>query len=143
MALLDLFDSKNKKERLSHIRNLIMVASSDGEITGEELDLIFRIGNKVGITPREIKRILARPESIRFTPPASTLERVEQMSEIVVLMMIDGEIHDNELRLCKLLAEALGFRQSIIPLMINDVVDMIAKGLAIEYIRRKLEEEYS
>ena len=58
MALIDLFDSGDKKKRLSHIKNLVALAASDGELDKSELDLIFRIGAKVGLTRDELLRII-------------------------------------------------------------------------------------
>lgn len=142
MALLDLFDSRDKKKRLSHIRNLVMIAAADGVIDEDEIELIVNIGAKIGLTSSEIKRIINRPESISFTPPTTFAERVEQMYDLVLLMMIDGEIHENELGLCVLFAKGLGFKSIIVSDIIDDIIEMVAKGLALEYVLDKLEDEY-
>jgi hypothetical protein len=142
MALLDLFDSRDKKKRLSHIRNLVMIAAADGVIDEDEIELIGNIGAKIGLTHSEIRRIIGRPESISFTPPTSFAERVEQMYDMILLMMIDGEIHDNELDLCILFAKSLGFKITIVDAIIDDIIKMVAKGMAIDYVLKKLENEY-
>jgi len=143
MALLDLFDSGDKKKRLSHIKNLVALAAADGEIDKSELDLIFRIGAKVGLSGDELKRIISRPESISFRAPDYFRERIEQLYDMVLVMMIDGEIHDNEVLLCKLTAKRLGFKHQIIDKMVNDVIGFIAKGIALDIILSDLERQYS
>jgi uncharacterized tellurite resistance protein B-like protein len=143
MALIDLFDSGDKKKRLSHIKNLVALAASDGEIDESELDLIFRIGAKVGLTRDELLRIIQRPESISFRAPESFRERIEQLHDMVLIMMIDGEIHENEVAVCKLTAIRLGFKHQIIDRMVHDVIDMIAKGLALNIVLSNLEREYA
>lgn len=143
MALIDLFDSGDKKKRLSHIKNLVALAASDGELDKNELDLIFRIGARVGLSRDELLRIIQRPESISFRAPEYFRERIEQLYDMVLIMMIDGEIHENEVALCKLTAIRLGFKHQVIDQMVHDVIDMIAKGLALDIILSNLEKEYA
>ncbi len=132
MKLLELFDSRDKKKRLSHIRNLISLACIDGQIDKNELDLIFRIAIRGGLTPEEFKRIVDRPDSVSFTPPDNYRERIEQLYDMVLVMMIDGEIHEKEIALCKLSAIRLGFKHQVIDKMIHDIIDSIAKGIAAD-----------
>ncbi len=143
MVLLDLFDSRDKKKRLSHIRNLIALASSDGQLDESELKLIAQISTKVGLSPNELDRILKRPNSVDFIIPNSFNERIEQLYDMVLVMMIDTEIHENEIALCKLTAIKLGFKHQIVDKMVNDVIDMIARGLALEIVKSNLEDRYN
>jgi len=143
MALIDLFDSGDKKKRLSHIKNLVALAAADGEIDKNELDLILRIGAQVGLSREELLRIIQRPQSISFRAPDSFRERIEQLYDMVLIMMIDGEIHENEVALCKLTAIRLGFKHQVIEKIVADVIDMIAKGLALEIVLSDLERQYA
>lgn len=143
MTLLDLFDSRDKKKRLSHIRNLIALASADGHLDEVELKLISRISWKVGLSTNEFERIIKRPNSVDFVIPSSFNERVEQLYDMVLVMMIDTEIHENEIALCKLTAIKLGFKHQIVDKMVNDIVEMIAKGLVFEMVMSNLEDKYN
>jgi len=143
MALIDLFDSGNKKKRLSHIKNLVALAASDGEIDQNELNLIFSIGEKVGLSRDELLRIIQRPNSISFRAPDYFRERIEQLYDMVLVMMIDGEVHENEVALCKLTAIRLGFKHQVIDKMVHDVIEIIAKGLALELVMSDLERQYA
>lgn len=143
MKLVELFDGRDKKKRLSHIRNLVALAVSDGELDNNELDLIFRIGSRIGLSRDELLRIIQRPESISFSPPEYFRERIEQLYDMVLIMMIDGEIHENEVGLCKLTAVRLGFKHQIIDKMVLDVIDMITKGIALEMVLSNLEVKYA
>jgi len=138
MSLLDLFDSRDKKARMSHVRNVIAVAFADTVLTKDEEELIFRIGNRVGLTNEELKRILIRPNSISFTPPRTNPERVIQLLDMVLVMMVDGEINEREYAICKLTAIKLGFRHEIIDKMIDDIIDYLAKGMAVDIILNEI-----
>lgn len=138
MNLLELFDSRDKKKRLSHIRNLLALACADGSIEKSELDLIFRIGARAGLTPNELQRIMERPDSVKFYPPESDREQIEQLYDMVLIMMVNGELHKNEIAFCKLTALRLGFKPAIIDRMIEITIDLIAKGIAAEIALAKL-----
>jgi uncharacterized tellurite resistance protein B-like protein len=138
MNLLELFDSRDKKRRLSHMRNLIALACADGSIEESELNLIFKMGARSGLTTSELKRIMERPDSISFYPPASDREQVEQLYDMVLVMMVNGELHENEIAFCKITALRLGFNARIIDKMIKVTIDLIAKGIAAEIALSRL-----
>lgn len=138
MKVKELFDSRNKKKRLSHMRNLMILGFADGQLSKQEKDLIFNIGLRSGLTPDELARIQQRPDSIKYFPPESYKERIEQLYDLVLVMMVDGEIHKNELAICKGLAVNLGFRHEIIDKMIMDTINLIAEGIATDMAMNKL-----
>jgi len=140
MKFIELFDSRDKKKRLSHIRNLIALACADGSLDKSEMDLIFKIGVRAGLSPDELHRIFERPDSIAFYPPDSYRERIEQLYDMVMVMMVDGEFHKNEIALCKLTAIKLGFRHQVIDKIVHDTVEMIAEGIATEIALARLME---
>ncbi|MCS7035700.1 MAG: hypothetical protein RMJ33_05225 [Saprospiraceae bacterium] len=138
MGFWDIFDSRDKKKRLSHIKNLIVLACADGEVDKNELGLIFRIGINAGLTPEELNRILERPDSVKFYPPESYKERIEHLYDMVMVMMVDGEINEGEMAFCKVVAMELGFSHEIIDQMVRDLVEMVARGLALEVALQRL-----
>ncbi len=132
MSLLDYFDSRDKKERMSYVLNLFAVAAADGHIDSSEQEIIFNIAARHGLTTAELERILKRPESISFTPPATDRARIEQLIDMVLVMMVDGEIDAREYALCKLMAKMLGFRHEVIDAMIIAVIEAIKKKIRTE-----------
>lgn len=144
MSILDLFDSRDKKKRLSHIRNLILLSLADGHVDESETQLITKIGLRAGLTLDELNRIFTRPKSIKFQAPESDRERIEQLYDMVMVMMVDGECHDNEIALCESIAQVLGFRREVIPYIVSKVSDSIMAGIvadvAVERLLASLEK---
>jgi hypothetical protein len=130
MALFDIFDGSEKKKRLSHIKNLLILSGRDGKVTEDEFELIFSIAVEKGLSPEEFNRILERPESVSFYPPNSYKERIDQLFDLVRLMMIDGEIDEDEMIFCKTVAEKLGFNHRIIDKIVNDIIHVVVQGIA-------------
>jgi len=118
--------------------NLFAMAAADGTFEKSELDLIFKIGVDAGLTSDELNRIMARPESITFNPPDTYRERIEQLYDLVLVMLIDGKIHDRESALCRIFAVKLGFQPIIIDNIICDIIDYITDGIAVDVAFSKL-----
>jgi len=142
-TLVDLFDSSEKRRRLSHIKNLMVLAASDGFIDKSEIELIFAVGFRYGLSRQELNRIIKRPKSISFKAPEYFRQRVEQLYDMVCVMMVDGEIHERELIFCKAVAIKLGFEHEIIEAIVSDVIDSIAQGLAVEIILAEMMNKYA
>lgn len=134
MGFLDIFDSGEKKRRMNHVKNLLVLAAQDGEITQDELEFILQIAVRSGISPSEFNRILERPGSISFYPPNTYAERIDQLIDMVGVMMIDGEIHEREVNFCKTIAIKLGFNHRIIEKLVLEVIDSLAHNMARDAI---------
>jgi uncharacterized tellurite resistance protein B-like protein len=66
MKFMELFDSRDKKRRLSHIRNLVALSFADGTADECEAQMVCDIGIRGGLDLAEIERIMTRPESIQL-----------------------------------------------------------------------------
>jgi len=132
MKLMELFDSRDKKKRISHIRNLVALAFADGSVDQSEIILISAIALRSGLTGGEVDRIMQRPDSVKFAAPETTRERIEQLYDMVLVMTVDCDIHENELALCKLIALKLGFSHQIIDAIVYKVIESIAAGINSE-----------
>lgn len=75
MGLLDLFDNRDKRERMSYVLNLMAVAAADGHLEDEEWDLILNIAARHGVTPEEFARILSPPRAFLSLPRLPWLAR--------------------------------------------------------------------
>ncbi len=65
------------------------------------------------------------PDSVNITLPEDEDSKLAYLRDMVAMMMIDGELDEQELAICKLYAIALGYRGSIIDGMIAGVIDQL------------------
>jgi len=119
---------------MSHIKNLIELALSDKVIDKSETELVSALALRSGLTTSDVQRVLSRPESVEFVPPETIRERIEQLYELVLLMMVDGEIHEVELVFCKNTALKLGLSQQVIDEIVDKVIEEITSGIDSELI---------
>ena len=132
MGLFDIFDSREKKKRLSHMFNLLAVACADGVLEQAEIDLLLQIGKRMGVSYDELKRVIERPGSVKFTAPETNEERIALLYDMVLVMMVNGDIDEGEVLYCKNVAQKLGFSHKIIDMMVNKVIELVKQGVENE-----------
>ncbi len=125
MGLFDLFRSREDREKLSHLRNLIVLAMADGKVEKAELAAIAAMCSREGLTEKDFNKCIDDPKSIDFVVPSDDYVKLQHLRDMVLLMMCDGNINDEEMKVCKAAADALGFKTEIIDALIKDIIDEI------------------
>lgn len=110
-------------KRLGQVKNLIMLALADGKATESELALIAAIASREELTQEELDNLIDHPDQVQIELPEDDGEKLRYIEDMVALMMIDGDLDDNELAMCKVYAIALGYESSIVEKMILDIAD--------------------
>lgn len=125
-------ENPQDSQRLGQLKNLVMLASADERITDSEMAVLLAVASRENITPEQFSQVIEDPDSVSITLPEDEDTKLAYMRDMVALMMIDGELDEQELAICKLYAMALGYRGSIIDGMIAGVVDQLdAEGLPV------------
>ena len=118
--------------RLGQLKNLVMLAAADGKVTDSELAVLLAVASRENITPDEFNRVIEDPDSITIDLPEDEDTKLAYLRDMVALMMVDGELDEQELAICKVYAMALGYRSSIVDGMIAGVVDSLDAEAAAE-----------
>ena len=129
MSFIDLFKSRESREKLSHLKNLMAVAFADGKLEKNEMAAIATVMARDGLTESDLKRCIEKPEGIKFLPPKTDSQRVAYLKDMVLLMMCDGDVDDREIALCKVTAIALGFKHEVIDALIFDIINEIKRNM--------------
>lgn len=109
----------DKKIKLEHFANIVAVAASDGKITDEELELLKDRAIEYGLDENDVNNLIDNAGSLEFIIPLNNVEREEQLSEAVLMSMIDGEITQKERNICLKIAEKLGFDEKYLNYIIE------------------------
>ncbi len=107
------------KIKIEHFANIVAVAFADGKLTDEEMDLLQTRAIENGLPEKEVKKLIDNAKNLEFKIPMNQLEKEEQLSEAVLMSMIDGEISDKEYKLCLRIAEKLGFNEKYLDYIIE------------------------
>ena len=110
-----------------HLNILVQLAKIDGQTDDAELDLIRQIGMSNRVDPEDIDRIIAEtaaddtiPSIIHFTKD----EKIDLMSNLVMVMKIDGIIHKEEMKFCLKVLKKMGYDEdALFELVSTTLVD--------------------
>ena len=120
-----------KNTIMGHIINLLTIAYADGSITEEEKNLICNISDNLGLTNEEFNHCLATwqetdEDILKVSMPEAEEDRIAFLKNMTLLMMIDGEIDENEHQYISNAAEEYGFNGE----------------QAVNYLIKQIQEEY-
>jgi len=132
MNVLDIFDHPEKKQNKEYFVQLVRSAKADDKIHQSELDLLHRLGKRLGLTEPEITALIRDTDKTDYIPPYELTKRFEQVYNIVSIAMADGNINETEMRVLKGFALRSGFSDDDIPVMLNTITKGIKEGKSEE-----------
>ena len=130
----------NYQEKQSHLSNLISLAYADGILKEDEEQLLVDIGKKMGISEEEVLKKLNNPVKQKFLIPEKETVRYHQLYDFLSMIMIDGDIHPNEVRILKKYAKKLKFKEDIVDPLIDKTKEYLKKGYKSNAIQSNLKD---
>ena len=125
---MGLFKSKEEKARLSNMKNIIAVSMADGQRGEDELTLIALAAARDNISEEDVEKMLKRKDKIKLTVPETDELKMRFLTDMVILMMIDGQMNDRELALCKNAATRFGYSSEVIDNLASSILEDIKKS---------------
>ena len=123
-----------KNIKMGHVINLMSIAFADGTITDDEKQLIYDIAQNLGLTDEEFNHCLATwqetdEDILKVSMPSTEEERIAFLKNMTLLMMIDGEINENERQYIANAAEQYGFNgEQAVDYLINAINEEYGGG---------------
>ena len=118
-------DNTLNQQRLGQLKNLVMLAAADDRFTDSELAVLLAVASRENITPDEFNNVMENPDSVTINLPEDEDTKLAYLRDMVAMMMVDGELDEQELAICKIYAMSLGYRGSIVDGMIAGVIDSL------------------
>ena len=138
MSLQELLFGSKKKRAKAHLGNLMKIAKSDGSFDPIEVNYLLSLAGRFNVTEAELKRIQDHPGGVRYNPPTNDRERFDQLHQLVSMMLIDGEIHDQEMSVCKAYAEQLELRSEFVDDFVRVIGESVDQEVPSDIIIAKL-----
>ena len=118
-------NNSQDRQRLGQLKNLVMLAMADGKLTDSELAVILAVASRENISTDDLTKVIEDPDSVNINLPDDEDTKLAYLRDMVAMMMVDGELEEQELAICKIYAMALGYRSSIVDGMIAGVIDSL------------------
>ncbi len=135
--MLNLFKKEDPLLK-SHVKNLIEVAMSDGHFDETEYDLLLKIVRRHKVGKSFIEKIRKNMDSVTFAMPPTDVERYDQIFDLITMVMADGAIDHNEIRVCNKYAEKLGFDKRLVEELVYSISSNISMGHTIEETKQRI-----
>lgn len=135
MSIFDLFAGKDHRLVKAHLKNLVALAKVDNFIAKTERELIYRIGERNGLSEESVENIIEETSTSEAHIPLNDSERFDDLFDLVHLMLVDGIIHESEIDFCMNMAERLGFKKAIVGVLVRKISMNIVNGLNKEAIK--------
>lgn len=134
MEVLDLFSGKKRKRGKAHIKNLLELAMADGQFDEIEAEYLLALAQRFNISEVQLQKIKDNLGGVEYVPPKTDLEKFEHLHHLIRMMMMDGEIHEKELEICKLLALRLGLKAEFVDDFIRVIGDDVRNEVPSDII---------
>jgi uncharacterized tellurite resistance protein B-like protein len=108
---------------------LVRMAEVDGELSALEEYFLFDVSDSLGLEPTDLIAIMADPQAWPLDPPRSEQQRMALLYRLLFMMKVDGELKPRELRMCRVVAFRLGFREDMTDELIRVMRDHIRREL--------------
>lgn len=96
-------------KRSDMFQNLVLMAAADGKLTDEEVNMLGNRAARWGLTDEEVDKAIrnANNPDWQLAVPATDIERIEMLREMIRMMAADGEMSHAEKRLCAVAAAVM------------------------------------
>jgi len=117
-----------------HFLNLYHMALSDAEVETSELETLYKIGEERGITKSEIDSMVLAPNTIKFSPPETVLEKIESLYDLTRIVWADGKVDTNERRVMEMFCSKFGFQDENVSSIVQFLIEEVEKGATKEQV---------
>ena len=125
---------KSKEAKKFHVANLIKIAKADGKLTQEEVIFVKSVAIKMGVNSTDFNQIVLNVESVKEEIPVTAEGRIQALYEILTMMSLDMNAHEEEITICEHLGELIGYTKEQVDKAIKLSVDNVNEVITKEQI---------
>ncbi|HEY9046865.1 MAG TPA: hypothetical protein VIN08_13270 [Ohtaekwangia sp.] len=108
------FEHQRTSYKRNYLRNLICLASSDGQLDDEEKRLIQKIGQKRGLKEWQISQLIEDPGSCELFLPESVSNRMNLLYDLMQIIYADSLVNNHEIEFMVSIVEAFKLHPEIV-----------------------------
>jgi uncharacterized tellurite resistance protein B-like protein len=123
-----------------HLNILVQMAQIDGETDDTELELIRQIGKSENLSDADIDRVIASTDHNQGIPSVENFtdqQKLELITNLVLVMKIDGIVHKNEMQFCLDMVDKIGYNKEAFFKLVSSTTNDIKSEKDILDIKEK------
>jgi len=116
--------------KINHIRNLVYLAQSDRHFHKKEKEFVRKVAERLGLSSNETEEVLSPQEFEKPPLPSQEILRFILLDDLLNLMASDGKIKDEEIEICRNIAEAFDFHPDMIVALSEKIRNHLSEGFS-------------
>ncbi len=117
--MIGFFEHQYLSFKKNHLRNLIALAKTDGNLHKDEEKMIYKLGEKYGLKDRQVASLLRSNKALDLYIPESDTEKMDQLYDVVMMVYADGVVEDSEVEFCEDMVDKFGYKKEIVAWLIK------------------------
>ncbi|MCJ8164659.1 TerB family tellurite resistance protein [Pontibacter sp. E15-1] len=113
------------------------MAKIDGHLDPTEMNYIVSIGKRYGMKAADVRNLVSNSANVEPQLPANDSERFDQIYDLVEMMLADGIVDENEMDFCINMAARLGFKKTIVGVLVRKISMGVKDGLSRDNIKQE------
>ena len=126
---------------MTHVSGLFATALADGKLEKNEIALLVGIAKREGLSDSDIQSLLEGKLRADFTIPEDDETKRRYLKDLVTMMMIDGNIAEEEITLCCKMAVCYGYSPDIIKEIVDELLNKPSTKKKTEETDKKVIKE--
>lgn len=115
-------NGKKRKKYLNHLSYVAHMAKADKGHDLKEKEFFAYLAEKFDVGPKTAKEIFENPDEVNLKKPQFHDERRQVLMDVLTVMVINKEISENELAVCRKFSEFLGFNSKSVEQTANGLL---------------------
>jgi uncharacterized tellurite resistance protein B-like protein len=112
--MIGFFEHQYLSYKKNHIKNLLALARSDGNMHPKEEKLLFKIGRRYGLKDRQIKNIIGSDERHDLNIPDNHNDKMNLIYDFLLMIHADERVVKNEVEFFEQAIENFGMKKEMV-----------------------------
>ena len=112
--MIGFFEHQYLSYKKNHIKNLLALARSDGNMHPKEEKLLFKIGRRYGLKDRQIKNIIESEEQYLLNIPDNHNDKMNLIYDFLLMIHADEKVVKNEVEFFEQAIKNFGMKKEMV-----------------------------
>jgi len=137
------FNRQNHNREREYVNQLFRVAWADGSLDRVEVQYIYSVGKKLGMTQEELQEARENfdPAALSYKAPRTREDKFLLLFYLINLILVDDEIHPEEMRITENIIMKLGYSPDTVIIILSAIEKNQAKNISPEETYDGLKEQ--
>lgn len=133
MSLWSFFSPGKRAREEDFIRQLFHLALADGDLDQVEMEYIYGIGEKLGLSRERVSELREQysEDGVKYLKPPSG-ESFFSLFYMINLILVDEEVHHKELLIAKQMVLKLGYAPDTVDVILDAIRNNQANNISVE-----------